>query len=423
MNDKFINAYHAVRDELVRRLRESAPGYIQLLTGPRQVGKTTLLLELTKEFRGKAIYASADSSEGQLSGWWEALCCRAREMAVQQGVAYLFVDEIPYLPDWGRRLKSEADRIRKDRVPLHLVVSGSSAIQLGAGSRETMAGRFERLRLLHWPSVELERCFNLSAREAALQFVRTGSYPGAQRFLEQPDRWRAYLHDSIIEPAVGQDILNLELVRKPGLLRQLYSVSIGHPAEIVSLQKLTGQLSEKGAMDTVAHYLHLLEEACLVAGVRKYSDREIRQRASPPKLLVLNNALMAAAGTGPSPEKDPVRWGRWVENACGATAWNAGQAVYYWRAEPQEVDWVIDGSWGAWAVEVKTGMYRVNELQGLLEFCRRHTKFKPLLLCDEGEEGVASNAGIEVQNWMSFLCDGPPGGGRDLQGDCGGRGR
>jgi predicted AAA+ superfamily ATPase len=373
------------------------------------VGKTTLLLDLMKTFAEKAQYVSADSSEAQLSGWWEALCGRARDQAVSRGGGVLFVDEIPYLPDWARRLKSESDRIQRDHTPLHLVVSGSSAIQLSKGSRETMAGRFESLRLLHWPAVELERCFNLSPDEAAEQFVKKGSYPGAQCLLGQPDRWRAYLHDSIIEPAVGRDILNLELVRKPALLRQLYAVSVGHPAETVSLQKLTGQLSEKGAMDTVSHYLQLLEEACLVAGIRKYSDRAVRQRASPPKLLVLNNALMAAAGLTPSSDSDPALWGRWVENACGAMAWNAGQAVHYWRAEPLEVDWVIDGSWGAWAIEVKTGAYRVNELQGLLEFCRRYPKFKPLILCDEKDEGAARRAGLQAQSWRSFLHGGPGG--------------
>ncbi len=406
MTNRLIN-YHEVRDELAKRLREPAPGRVQILSGPRQVGKTTLLLELAAGLGSLAHYVSADNSAAQVSGWWEQVVRQAGERAKRDGSAILFVDEIPYLPDWSRRVKSEADELFRFKIPLHLVVSGSSAIHLGKGSRESMAGRFEYLRLLHWPPAELMRAFNLQPGEAAMRFVQSGSYPGGEALLGDPDRWRAYLRDSIIEPATGRDILNLEAVRKPALLRQVYAVAVGHPAEIVSLQKMAGELAEKGALETIAHYLQLLEEACLIAGVRKYSERLIRQRASPPKLLVLNHGLMAAMGPAPEAGRDPTRWGRWVENACGALAWNAGQTVAYWRAEPLEVDWAIEGSWGAWAVEVKTGAYRTQDLKGILEFCRLHPKFQPLLLCDEGDEAVGRNAGVSTQSWMSFLLEGP----------------
>ncbi len=401
--------YHEVRDELVARLKDPAPGRVQILSGPRQVGKTTLLLELAAEFAGRAHYVTADTMEAQVSGWWEQLIRQAEARARQTGGDVLLVDEISYLPDWARHLKSAADKIWRLKTPLHLVVSGSSAIHLGKGSRETMAGRFERLRLLHWPASELIRCFRLKPRDAVLQYVQSGSFPGGERLLGNPDRWRAYLRDSIIEPAIGRDILNLEAVRKPALLRQLYAVSTGHPAEIVSLQKLAGELVEKGALETIAHYLQLLEEACLVAGVRKYSERTVRQRAAPPKLLVLNHGLMAAMGSPPDQERDPARWGRWVENACGAMAWNSGQAVSYWRAEPLEVDWVIEGSWGGWAIEVKTGSCRTQDLKGILEFCRLHPRFQPLLLCNEGDEATGLDAGVATQDWMSFLLNGPSG--------------
>ena len=399
--------YREIRDELLKRLREAAPGRIQILSGPRQVGKTTLLMEIAKEFGERATYVSADSTEAQMAGWWEQVVRTAGERALNDRGGLLLVDEIPYMPDWARRLKSEADRIIRAKTPLHIVASGSSAIHLGKGSRETMAGRFERLRLFHWPPAELMRCFHLQPDEAVNQFIKSGSYPGSQALLGQPDRWRAYLRDSIIEPAIGRDILNLETVRKPALLRQLYAVSIGHPAEIVSLQKLVGELAERGALETIAHYLQLLEEACLVAGVRKYSERAVRQRAAPPKLTVLNHGLMAATGPAPERRQDPVRWGRWVENAVGAFAWNAGQTVCYWRAEPMEVDWVLDGSWGAWAIEVKTGAYRPQDLRGLLEFCRLYPKFRPLLLCNAGDEALSQDGGVRTQSWASFLMNGP----------------
>jgi len=401
------NSYRMVRDELAARLREPAPGRVQILSGPRQVGKTTLLLELAAAFGERATYVSADSTEAQLPGWWEQVARAAAARAQRVGSGCLLVDEIPYMPDWTRRLKSETDRLRRTGTPLHVVVSGSSAVQLGKGSRETMAGRFERLRLLHWPAAELVRCFQLAPDAAVNQYVRSGSYPGGQALLGHPERWRAFLRDSIVEPAVGRDILNLEPARKPALLRQVFAISVGHPAEIVSLQKLAGELTERGALETIAHYLHLLEEACLVAAVPKHTERAVRQRAAPPKLTVLNHGLLAATGPAPDRDRNPDRWGRWVENAVGAFAWNAGQSVRYWRAEPLEVDWVFEGSWGCWAVEVKTGPWRQHELRGLFEFCRLFPRFRPLLLCNPGDEAHGTDAGVRTQGWGSFLLAGP----------------
>lgn len=408
MNDStFICTYTEVLETLRKRLRESAPARAQIISGPRQVGKTTLLGEIAAEWADQAIYAPADIPEASLSGWWENLWSQAERLAVRH-TAVLLIDEIQGLPDWSSLLKSKLDYIKRRRIPLHVVVSGSSALQLGLGTRESMAGRFERLRLLHWPVRELVQRFQISAGAGVEQVVRFGSYPGAVTFLPDYARWRNYIKDSIVEPAIGRDVLAMETIRKPALLRQVFAVCVGHPAEIISIQKLCGQLAERGALDTVAHYLHVLEEACLVAAIPKYSCKLVRQRAAPPKLVMLNNALLSVMGGQEPPQagRDPERWGRWVENACVAFTWNAGQNPCYWRTEPLEVDMVLDGSWGRWAVEIKTGPYGNRDLAGILEFCRRNTDFRPLVLCEPGYETVARQAGIASVAWPSFLMNG-----------------
>ncbi len=404
----FEHAYGAVLAELVRRLKEPAPGRVQLLTGPRQVGKTTLLGEIEAKRPGKALYLAADAPEASLPGWWELQWQRARELADAASGAVLLLDEVQYLPDWSRLLKHEADRLRRERLPLHVVVTGSSALQLGSGARETMAGRFERLSLFHWPAAELVERLHLGRTVAAEFAVTHGSYPGAVAQRHDGRRYRRYILDSIIEPAIGRDMLLTEVVRKPAMLRQVFAVAAGHPAQIFSLQKLQGALSEPGALTTVAHYLRLLEEACLIAAVAKYSRHVVRQRAAPPKLVVLNNALLLAAGVDPPDSKtEPERWGRWVENACIALAWNAGQQVWYWREEPYEVDFISKGSWGHIAVEVKTGNYTNRDLAGLLEFQRRFPEVAPLVVCDPGREAPAQRLGLPVLSWKEFLFNGP----------------
>ena len=217
--------------------------------------------------------------------------------------------------------------------------------------------------------------------------------------------------DAILGPAIGRDILALAAVRRPALLRQVFGVCAASPAQIVSLQKIQGQLQDAGALETIAHYLSLFEEAYLVAPISKYATRATRRRRSPPKLITLSNALCAVVDPrgAPDPATEPERFGFWVENACLAHAWNAGQRVSYWREEPLEVDGIIEGSWGSWAVEVKTGKFQTSDLKALLEFTRRHRGFKPLVIGAQSSIATAERAGVQAITWQDFLLAGPPG--------------
>jgi hypothetical protein len=322
----------------------------------------------------------------------------------------LLLDEIHHLSDWAKRLKGYWDRQHRRHAPIHVVATGSSALRVTTGSRESLAGRFERMVLSHWSAASLASAFQLSAREAALSLVRFGSYPGSVALNGDPARWRAYVRDAIIEPAIGRDLLALGAIRRPALLRQVFAVAAGFPAQIVSLQKLQGQLQDKGALETVAHYLALLQDAYLVAPLERFSTRAHRRRAAPPKLVTLNNALLSAMHPDgpPDPAREPERFGFWVENACLAFGVNQGQRVTYWREEPLEIDAVFEGSWGEWAIEVKTGRFDAQSLKGLLEFCRRNPKFTPLVISAPGDEEIARRHGIRGVSWEDFLVSGPP---------------
>lgn len=408
MTDYIENfGYLAVRQKIRARLRERPPTRLQLIVGPRQIGKTTLLLGLAEEWSGRVVYASADTPEAALPSWGDQIWQQAEDLA-RNGPALLLLDEVQYLPKWSRWLKARYDEVLRHKLPLHVVATGSSSLKLGAGTKETMAGRFERSTLTHWGAAGLAGLLSVPAEIAPERIVTHGGYPGAVAFWPEPGRWRAYLRDAIIEPAIGRDLLHLEPVRKPALLRQLFALAAAHPAEILSLEKIAGTLAERGALDTIAHYLELLREAFLVAGLQKYAGGELRRRRSPPKLVVLNNALLAGsrAAPPPTPATDPSGWGRWLENACLAFAINAGQEVFYWREEPWEVDAVCQGSWGCWLVEVKTGDFSVVDLRGLAEAARRFPRFKPAVICDPGREPPAIRAGFKAVTWMDYLREG-----------------
>jgi predicted AAA+ superfamily ATPase len=415
---EFRLGYPECRDLLAQRATEPAPARIQLLSGPRQVGKTTLLLDLVDRLGPLAIYAACDGPEAVLPGFWERLWARTEDLARSQGRAVLLLDEVHLISDWAARLKGEWDRLRRRKLPANVIATGPSALRIATGSRESLAGRFERITLTHWSALSLAQVFGLPGEEAADLLVRTGSYPGAMPLLGDLPRWRAYVRDAILEPAIGRDLLALGPVRKPALLRQVFGVCVASPGQVVSLQKIQGQLQERGALETVAHYLGLLGEAYLVAALDKHTTRAARRRAAPPKVVTLNQALLAVSHPQGAPDRDrePARFGAWVENACLAHAWNQGQTVSYWREEPFEVDGVLDGSWGAWVVEIKTGAVGPADLRGLLEFTRRFPRFRPLLIAGEGARSTAERARIAFIPWRQFLLAGPPDSGQPAEG-------
>jgi len=413
MFDKnFLMSYRECREILLQRLGEPAPGHIQLLVGPRQVGKTTLLLELEKQFGERAYYIALDSPEASLPGFWDRFWVKVERAAQSGETIVVLLDEAHIFPDWSLLLKAQWDRLAREKLPIHVVATGSSALRLATDSRESLAGRFERLTLTHWMPSYFAEEFQLSPQKAVEIFVKMGAYPGAFPYIDDFPRWKAYVRDAIVEAAIGRDIMSLAPIRKPALLRQIFAVCMGIPAQIISLQKLTGQLQDAGVIETIAHYLSLLEEAFLVATIPKYSSRNIRMRASPPKVIVLSNALLAATDQAMPPQAatDPKRFGFWVENACLAVAWNAGQKLYYWREESMEVDGIIEGSWGQWAIEVKTGSFSSSDLRGLFEFTRLHPTFRPLVLCDPEEVTSARRMNLAALPWQQFLLSGPPSG-------------
>lgn len=394
------------RNMLEQRLREPPPTRLQLLVGPRQVGKTTLLLTLAQAWGDQGQYAAADAPASQLPGWreriWAQACARAA-----RGPTVLLLDEVQTQTGWSAWLKTCMDEALRARLPIHLVATGSSALSLGGGSRESMAGRFERITISQWSAGDLVRELGVPAELAPGRMVSHGGYPGAVALWNDPARWRAYLHDAIVEPAIGRDLLALEAVRKPALLRQVVALACAHPAEIWSLDKISGALTDRGALETIAHYLDLLREAFLVAPIPKHAGSLLRRRRAPPKLVVLDNALLVGAGgeTPPDPATDPARWGRWVENACLAHAVKRSLAVTYWREEPWEADAVFDGERGSWVVEVKTGPYGTSDLRGLARAATALPQHRPLVLCDPGQEATARNAGFTALPWTEFLAD------------------
>lgn len=348
---QFVRAQLAT---LTARLAEPRR-FLQILAGPRQVGKTTLAHQARQGFSGASHYASADQPAAPDASWIEQQWQYGRLLA-RQGPALLILDEVQKVPRWSETVKMLWDEDSTSACDLRVVLLGSSHFLMQQGLTESLAGRFELIRVPHWSFAEMRAAFDWDLE----RYIYFGGYPGAATLVSDEARWRAYLLDSIIEPTLSRDVLQLVRIDKPALLRRLFVLGCKYSGQILSYQKMVGQLQDVGNTTTLAHYLHLLGGAWLLAGLEKYAGDIARSRASSPKLLALNTALISSQLGREFAEvrRDGEAWGHLVESAVGAHLCNAAPAglqVGYWRERNQEVDFVLSLGRRLRAIEVKSG--------------------------------------------------------------------
>lgn len=371
-------------DLLISRLAEGA-GRIQVVSGPRQVGKTTAVRQALEAIEAPSHYASADDPALRDAAWLEAQWEEGRRLAGERRAgAILAVDEIQKVGGWAETVKRLWDEDRRGDLPLHVVLLGSAALLVQRGLSESLTGRFELIRASHWSFGEMRDAFGFSLDE----FIHFGGYPGAAELIEDERRWAAFVLDAIVETTVSRDLLLLTRVDKPALLRNLFRLVCDYSSQIVSYQKLTGQLQDAGNTTTLAHYLDLLAGAGLAVGLEKYAASKVRQRRSTPKLLALDTALVSATSgrTFAEARDDPQHWGRLVETAAGAhllATRDPRAEILYWRDRGREVDFVVERGKRLTAIEVKSGRRR-DGLPGMAAFDRAHGPARKLLVGGDG---------------------------------------
>ncbi|MGQ0464377.1 MAG: ATP-binding protein [Sporichthyaceae bacterium] len=389
-----------IADTLRVRLAEPR-ARIQVVAGPRQTGKTTLVRQVLAEIRAPRHYASADQVTAQDRSWLEAQwdIGRLRARGAGSGAAVLVLDEVQKVPSWSEVVKRLWDDDTGEAVPMHVVLLGSAPMPIQHGLADSLAGRFEVIRVPHWSWAEMREAFGFDLE----RYLYFGGYPGAAPLTVDRERWTDYVLDALVETTLSRDLLMLTRVDKPALLRQVFRLGCDYSAQVVSYQRIVGQLQDVGNTTTVAHYLELLAGCGLVTGLAKYSGARVRQRASSPKLLALNTALVSALGGVPpaAARERPDLWGRLVETAVGAHLVNtAGRLteVGYWRESSYEVDYVLSQGEALTAIEVKSGR-TAGRLGGLDRFCRAYPHARRLIVGTGGIE-LAEFFGRDAGDWV-----------------------
>lgn len=388
---------------LESRLAEP-PARLQILAGPRQVGKTTLVRQVLG-VRPPASYLSiaADDPQPVVDFTSGAATAAVRPLSLLRHVAdadwlqaqwllaerrlanweasghpavasmpFTFViDEVQHVGQWSTLIKGLWDSAMARGLRMHVALLGSAPLLVQQGLNESLTGRYELIRLAHWSYAEMHDAFGVTLD----QFVHFGGYPGAARYMADETRWRAYVRDSLIEPSIEKDVLAMARVDKPAMLRRLFELGSDYSGQIVSLDNVSRTLGQ-GHTLTLAHHLTLLSQAGLLSGLQKYAAQTIRQRRSPPKFQVQNNALVTAGSTYGFDEalSDRSHWGRMAESAAGAHLLNSADAdtrVCYWREGDIEVDFVVEWRGRLAAIEIKTNPSATRH-PGLDAFCQRH---------------------------------------------------
>jgi predicted AAA+ superfamily ATPase len=370
---------------LKRRIKEPRT-FIQVVMGPRQVGKTTLVSQLFKQLTIPAQFESADAVGANYSIWleqiWETARFKMKSQAANEFL--LIIDEIQKISNWSETVKKLWDDDSFNNLNLKIILLGSSRLLLQHGLTESLAGRFESIYLTHWTFEEMHLAFGWDANK----YAWFGGYPGSAGLINDEIRWKKYIRDSLIETSISKDILMLSRIEKPALLKNLFELGCIYSGQILSFTKMQGQLQDAGNTTTLSNYLNLLETAGLLGGLEKYSSTSLHKRSSSPKFQVHNNALLSAqnARSFSDIQLIPVEWGRIVESAVGAYLLNqsirSNFSVYYWRERNDEVDFIVEMQNKIIAVEVKSN-YSKNS-RGMNVFNRKFKPFKTYSLDNKG---------------------------------------
>jgi predicted AAA+ superfamily ATPase len=379
---------------LLERLQEPRQ-FIQAIAGPRQIGKSTMVKQVLNDCNIPFMIDTADGVEADNEGWisdlWESARSRMRLTGADEYI--LVIDEIHKIKRWSEYVKKEWDKDTFNDVNIKVVILGSSRLLLKSGLNESLAGRFELIRMSHWSYDEMKEAFDWNIE----QYIYFGGYPGSAKLISNENRWKRYVRDSIMLPSIEKDILLTKTIYKPALMKQLFMLGCSYSGEELSLNKMLGQLQDAGNVTTLASYLDTLSEAGLLCGLQKFANDNARKYNSIPKLMVYNPALFTVQmGNGFLEEAtDPKRWGRWVETAVGAHllcyAEEYNYNVYYWRNNSMEVDFIVVSGKQIIAIEVKSGRRTTNE--GLPAF---REQFKPQT------SFIVGSGGIPVEEFLGL---------------------
>ena len=377
---------HQAIYETIRQFLEETRNSMLVLTGPRQVGKTTLITHLLKSLNTPSLYTQASEAAGQSTQWisekWQTARLQLNNTKATEFI--LVIDEVQRIEGWSKTIKEEWDYDTRNKINLKMVILGSSRLQLINWINEGLKKQTTIIHVPHWSFTQMQETFDFSLE----QYLWFGGYPGAAKKIKNEKNWRNYLLNTLIEPSISKDVYMTGRIDKPAMLHRLFEIGCRYSGQIVSLTKILRQLQNGGNTTTLANYIKLLDSAGILTALNKSSLKSESQRASIPKLQVYNNGLTNAL----KPIKfksallNPIQWGHVCESAIGAHLVNhaisENYRVEYWRDRNAEVDYVVQYKDKKIGIEIKNKV--MPKTSGAKLFTQELNPYKMLSIGDKG---------------------------------------
>ena len=249
-----------------------------MVTGPRQVGKTTLARALGDNFSSPAYFnydQLADKERIQKADW-------------PRSHDYVVLDEIHAMPDWKPYLKGVFDTKPATQA---LLVTGSARLDTFRQAGESLAGRYHRWRLLPFSVKELVEQTQQTDATALDALTRFGGFP--EPLFKGTDAGRKRWQKQYFTDLVREDVLEFSRIHAIRAMRTLVDLLRKRTGSPLSFESLGRDLALHP--NTVRSYIDILEALHIVFLVRPYHRNIARAQAKAPKLYFYDWAYVQAA--------------------------------------------------------------------------------------------------------------------------------
>lgn len=415
---------------LLERLHERPnedPLFMNIVTGPRRTGKTTLVHQVLRETHKPSRYLSAERptsdsfpsrpisswrgpddplesvapSDVRYRQWWLVLQWeQAREDARRSENGFvLAIDEVQNIPNWAGLVKGLWDGNKRRRCNFHVILTGVAPLQYFRELSDRMVGRYEEIEVPHWSYAEMSAAFDFDLAH----YIYFGGHPGIARYVEDIDRWSAYITETLLQPTFEQDIRSMERLRKHSLVKRLFDLGTERSGQVLSDEQVLDLHPSVRKRSTVTSYFDLLSSVGLMAGTEPFTTLDYLDTLRGFGLNVLSTAFLTVGSgyTFEEAQADRRYWGRLVKNAVGAHLLNTiGYVanIRYWREGDLEVDFVLTAAGRLLAIDVSVDSAR-SEARGREAFVRRFSNASSMVIGDGGVS-VEEFLSIPAREWV-----------------------
>lgn len=343
-----------LQDKISERIE---PNKAVLLFGARRVGKTVLIRELIKEFKGQSMLLNGEDydtiallNERSISNYRHLL----------EGIDLLAIDEAQNIPEIGSKLKLIVDEVEGIKV----IASGSSSFDLLNKAGEPLVGRSTQFHLTPFSQKEISQIENaLETRQHLESRLIYGSYPEVV-MLESFERKTDYLRD-IVGAYLLKDILAIDGLKNSSKMKELLRLIAFQMGSEVSYEELGKQLGM--SKNTVEKYLDLLSKVFVVYRLGAYSRNLRKEVVKAGKWYFYDNGIRNAIIGNFTPlsvrQDVGALWENYLISERMKQSYNRNRAkeFYFWRTyDNQEIDLIEESPEGLSAFEFKWGDKKTN---------------------------------------------------------------